>query len=321
MSSHNVTAGTPTAFTKLPPQDVLPVSSGPVSQHRRPNDAGVGVQRRVEPRRLQADAPNILIVLIDDAGPGLPSTFGGELLHRPSTESPRKALPTTDSTPRRCAPPLERLSDGTEPPSCRGRTDRGDGERLGRISGVMPKSCATAAEVLRHYGYTTSAWGKWHNTPAEQTTAAGPFDCWPTGYGFDYFYGFLCGEASQYEPNLVRNTTYVAQPRTREEGYHLSEDLADDAIGWLRKHKAFQPDKPFYIFGRRCDPWSAPHHEGVGRQYKASSTMAGTRIVSACSRGRNTRDGFLRRPSSRRAIRGCRRGTAFQRMRSHSSGA
>ena len=62
---------------------------------------------------------------------------------------------------------------------------------------VMPKSCATAAEVLRHYGYTTSAWGKWHNTPAEQTTAAGPFDCWPTGYGFDYFYGFLCGEASR----------------------------------------------------------------------------------------------------------------------------
>ena len=126
-------------------------------------------------------------------------------------------------------------------------------------SGVMPKSCATAAEVLRHYGYTTSAWGKWHNTPAEQTTAAGPFDCWPTGYGFDYFYGFLCGEASQYEPNLVRNTTYVAPPRTHEEGYHLSEDLADDAIGWLRKHQAFQPDKPFYMY------WASgaihgPHH-------------------------------------------------------------
>ena len=62
------------------------------------------------------------------------------------------------------------------------------------------------AEVLKDYGYSTAAWGKWHNTPAEQTTAAGPFDYWPTGYGFEYFYGFLAGEASQYEPNLVRNT-------------------------------------------------------------------------------------------------------------------
>ena len=79
-------------------------------------------------------------------------------------------------------------------------------------SGVIPKSAATAAEVLRHYGYTTGAWGKWHNTPAEQITAVGPFDCWPTGYGFDYFYGFLSGEASQYEPNLVRNTTQSLRP-------------------------------------------------------------------------------------------------------------
>ena len=97
-------------------------------------------------------------------------------------------------------------------------------------SGIMPKSSATVAEVLRHYGYKTGAWGKWHNTPAEQTTAAGPFDYWPTGYGFEYFYGFLAGEASQYEPNLVRNTTIVHPSKTPEQGYHLSADLADDAI-------------------------------------------------------------------------------------------
>ena len=126
-------------------------------------------------------------------------------------------------------------------------------------SGVIPKSSATVAEVLRNYGYKTAAFGKWHNTPAEQTTASGPFDYWPAGYGFEYFYGFLAGEASQYEPNLVRNTTIVPPPRTPEQGYHLTEDLADDAIGWLRKHKAFEPDKPFFMY------WAsgaihAPHH-------------------------------------------------------------
>ena len=106
------------------------------------------------------------------------------------------------------------------------------------------------AEVLKDYGYATSAFGKWHNTPAEETTAAGPFDHWPAGYGFEYFYGFLAGEASQYEPCLVRNTTYVQHPRTSggHDYYHLSEDLADDAINYLHRHKAFEPDKPFFMY-------------------------------------------------------------------------
>ena len=76
-------------------------------------------------------------------------------------------------------------------------------------SGHIPKSSALTAEMLKDYGYSTAAWGKWHNTPAEETTAAGPFENWPTGLGFEYFYGFLAGEASHYEPNLVRNTTVV----------------------------------------------------------------------------------------------------------------
>ena len=126
-------------------------------------------------------------------------------------------------------------------------------------SGRIPKSSALAADVLKDYGYSTAAWGKWHNTPAEETTVAGPFHNWPTGLGFEYFYGFLAGEASQYEPNLVRNTTVVLPPKSPEEGYHLSEDLADDAIKWLDTHKALQADKPFYMY------WASgaihgPHH-------------------------------------------------------------
>jgi arylsulfatase A-like enzyme len=98
-------------------------------------------------------------------------------------------------------------------------------------SGLIPRSSALQAEVLKDYGYATAAFGKWHNTPAVGTTIAGPFENWPTGLGFEYFYGFRGGEASQYEPNLVRNTTSVLPPKTPEEGYHLTEDLADDAIG------------------------------------------------------------------------------------------
>ena len=126
-------------------------------------------------------------------------------------------------------------------------------------AGEVPKSSALGAEVLRQYGYSTAGFGKWHNTPAIETTAAGPFDNWPTGIGFEYFYGFLAGEASQYEPNLVRNTEIVLPPRTPEEGYHLSEDLADDAIDWLQKHKAFQPDKPFFLY-RATGCLHGPHH-------------------------------------------------------------
>lgn len=215
---------------------------------------------RAQHRRLPDDAPNILVVLIDDAGPGLPSAFGGEV----STPTLDRLLDEGISynrfhTTAMCSPTRASLLTGRN----HHRVGNGQIAELANdwdgYSGHIPKSSATGAEVLRHYGYTTAAFGKWHNTPAEETTAAGPFDNWPTGVGFDYFYGFLAGEASQYEPNLVRNTTVVLPPKSPEEGYHLSEDLADDAIGWLRRHKALDPSRPFFMY------WASgclhgPHH-------------------------------------------------------------
>lgn len=211
-------------------------------------------------RRLAEDVPNILIVLIDDAGPALPTTFGGEI-NTPTLDRIHKAGISYNRfhTTAMCSPTRASLLTGRN----HHRVGNGQIAELANdwdgYSGTMPKSSATVAEVLRNYGYATSAFGKWHNTPAEQTTAAGPFDYWPTGYGFEYFYGFLAGEASQYEPNLVRNTTIVHPPKTPEQGYHLSEDLADDAIHWLRNHKAFQANKPFFMY------WASgaihgPHH-------------------------------------------------------------
>jgi arylsulfatase len=217
-------------------------------------------KRRVEPRRLPADSPNILIVLIDDAGPGLPSTLGGEV-HTPTMDRVATggiALNRFHTTAM-CSPTRASILTGRN----HHRVGNGQIAELANdwdgYSGQIPRSSALVAEVLKDYGYSTGAWGKWHNTPAQETTVAGPFENWPTGLGFEYFYGFLAGEASQYEPNLVRNTTFVPPPKSPEEGYHLSEDLAEDAIGWLQTHRALQPDKPFFMY------WASgalhgPHH-------------------------------------------------------------
>ena len=201
------------------------------------------------PKHLPADAPNILIVLIDDAGPGLASTFGGEVTTKTMDKIAAGGITYNRfHTTAMCSPTRASLLTGRN----HHRVGNGQIAELANdwdgYSGRIPRSSALAAEVLKDYGYCTAAFGKWHNTPADETTAAGPFENWPTGIGFEYFYGFLAGEASQYEPHLVRNTTVVEPPKTPEEGYHLSEDLADDAIRWLREHKAFRPDKPFYMY-------------------------------------------------------------------------
>ena len=216
--------------------------------------------QRAVPQRLPEDAPNILIVLIDDAGPGLPTPLGGEV-HTPTLQRVMNSGVAYNRfhTTAMCSPTRASLLTGRNHHHVSAGQIAEFANDWDGYAGIQPKSSAMIPEVLKDYGYSTAAFGKWHNTPADQTTAAGPFDYWPTGYGFEYFYGFLAGEASQWEPSLVRNTTLVEPPKTPDEGYHLSEDLADDAIDWLRKHKAFQPEKPFFMY------WATgavhgPHH-------------------------------------------------------------
>jgi arylsulfatase A-like enzyme len=245
---------------KVAKQDYLPFPPTPSASIAGRTMQESVYKRRVEPRRLPADTPNILIILIDDAGPGLPSTFGGEVYTATMDRVVGDGIAYNRfHTTAMCSPTRASLLTGRN----HHRVGSGQIAELANdwdgYSGHIPKSSSLAADVLKDYGYCTAAWGKWHNTPAEETTAAGPFENWPTGLGFEYFYGFLAGEASQYEPNLVRNTTVVLPPKTPEQGYHLSEDLADDAIHWLQNHKAFQSEKPFYMY------WASgaihgPHH-------------------------------------------------------------
>ncbi|ULE31812.1 arylsulfatase [Mycobacterium sp. IDR2000157661] len=245
---------------KLPGGETLPFAPVPSASVAGRTLQESTYAQRVVPRRLGDGAPNVVIVLIDDAGPGLPTTFGGEVRTDTMDRICSEGLSYNRfHTTAMCSPTRASLLTG------RNHHEIGNGQiaELANdwdgYAGKIPRSSATMAEVLKQYGYATSAFGKWHNTPAEETTAAGPFENWPTGLGFEYFYGFLAGEASQYEPHLVRNTTVVAPPKTPEEGYHMSEDLADDAIGWLRRHKAFNTDRPFFMY------WASgclhgPHH-------------------------------------------------------------
>lgn len=214
--------------------------------------------RRTEPRRLPADAPNILVILLDDVGFGLPDAFGGEI-HTPTlTRLAGEGVSyNAFHTTAICSPTRAALLTGRNHQRVGSGTIAERAVDWDGYVGVIPKSSATVAEVLRQYGYSTAAFGKWHNTPATETTAMGPFDRWPTGYGFEHFYGFMAGETSQWEPRLFRDTSPIEPPH--DPAYHLSADLADQAISWLRQHRAFAPDKPFFLYWA---PGAAhgPHH-------------------------------------------------------------
>ena len=228
-------------------QEILPFPPTPSASTAGLTMKDSVYKKRVEAKHLADGAPNILIILIDDVGPGSPSTYGGEV----NTPTLSRVAQMGISFSRfhstaMCSPTRASLLTG------RNHTFVGNGQisaianDFDGFSGIVPKSSATVAEVLKDYGYNTAAFGKWHNTPEDQITSKGPFDYWPTGYGFEYFYGFLAGEASQYEPTLTRNTTAVTEEKPK--GYHLTDDIARDAIVWLREQKAYAPDKPFFIY-------------------------------------------------------------------------
>lgn len=237
---------------------VLPFPARPVESITKPRLQDSKMKWPAEPQRLPKDAPNILIVLIDDVGFGVSETFGGEV-HTPTLSklAGQGLRYNCFHTTAICSPTRAALLTG------RNHTRVGSGTIAERAvafdgyTGVIPKTAATMAEVLKHYGYHTAAFGKWHNTPATETTALGPKDRWPNGYGFEHFYGFLAGETSQWEPRLVENYDAIEPPR--KDNYHLTEDMVEQALAWLDRRQSFAPDKPFLMY------WApgavhGPHH-------------------------------------------------------------
>ncbi|UJR83851.1 arylsulfatase [Sandaracinus amylolyticus] len=199
--------------------------------------------------RAPEGAPNVLLVLLDDVGFGWPSVTGG-LVRMPTAErlAQRGLLYNQLHTTALCSPTRAALLTGRNHHSVATGVIQEMATGYPGYCGIIPKSCATIADLLKHAGYACGWFGKNHNVPDNHTSPAGPFESWPTHQGFDYFYGFIGGETDQFRPSLVRNTTPVEPPRRPEEGYQLTRDLADECVGWIRQQKAIAPDRPFFAY-------------------------------------------------------------------------
>ena len=241
-------------------------------------------------------APNVLLIMTDDQGYGVPGTFGGVI---PTPALDRVAAAglryTEFHSTALCSPTRAALITG------RNHHEVGYGV-IGELSTGYPgydliigPDSATIGRIFRDNGYATSWFGKDHNIPPYQYSAAGPFTQWPVGLGFQYFYGFLGGETDQWTPYLYRNTTAV-EPWVGKPGYNLTTDLADDAIHHMRELNASAPDTPFFLYyvpGGSHSPhqptqeWIDKFHGKFDMGWKScASRFSPTRRSSASSRPR-----------------------------------
>ena len=215
----------------------------------------------IEPLRPPDGAPNVLIVLIDDVGFGASSAFGGPA-ETPTFEAvASEGLKYTRfHTTALCSPTRQALMTGRNHHSVGMGGITEIATSAPGYSSMRSNTKAPVAETLKLNGYSTSMFGKCHEVPVWETSPMGPFERWPAGGGgFEYFYGFIGGEDNQWNPALYEGLTPVEPPKTPEEGYHLTEDLADHAISWVRQQKALMPDKPFFMYFAP-GATHAPHH-------------------------------------------------------------
>ncbi len=192
--------------------------------------------------------PNILIIMLDDAGFAHSETFGGEI-HTPTMTRIANAGISYNAFHTTA------VSSATRASLLTGRNHHrvGNGsvaeiaiESNAGYTGIIPTSAATISQMLKLKGYTSAAFGKWHNTPVRETGPRGPFTHWPTSYGFDHFYGFMGGESDQYRPRLFNDTKAIEPPR--DPRYHLTEDLTKQTINWIQQQHAAAPKKPFFVY-------------------------------------------------------------------------
>ena len=249
--------GSPSATTtisgkQLPPPD--PKFGGVIKE--KATESKAWWPPRVVPPK---GAPNVLVIMTDDCGFGAPGTFGGVVPTPALDRIAQNGLRYTQfHSCALCSPTRAALITG------RNHHVVGYGVVGEAATGfpgydsVIKKDCGTIGEILKQNGYATSWFGKNHNTPFYQASQAGPFDQWPIGMGFDYFYGFVGGDTSQWQPNLFRNTTAI-YPFQGNPGWNLTTAMADDAIAYMKQLSEIAPDKPFFVYYVPGGTHS-PHH-------------------------------------------------------------
>ena len=275
----------------------------PIAEPKRPSYSELDARKVKAPARFDlkapAGAPNVVIVLIDDLGFGVPSTFGGPV-----------AMPTMDAiaqgglrynnfhTTALCSPTRAALKSGRNHHTVNMGFITEMGTSFPGATGQVPDSAAPLAETLRLNGYSTGAFGKWHETASWEISVSGPFDRWPTRQGFDKFYGFLGGETNQWAPFLYDGVTQVELPT--DPNYHFMTDMTEKARAWIKYQKALTPGKPSFVYfapgathaphhvpkewiakwkGKFDQGWDKLREETLARQIKLGVVPPGTKLA------------------------------------------
>ena len=275
----------------------------PIAEPDYPHSTVLDARKATPPPRFQvkapAHAPNVVVVLIDDIGFGHSSAFGGPI-----------QMPTVDRlannglrynrfhTTALCSPTRTALLTGRNHHSNNAGAIMEIATAFPGNTAIRPNSIAPLAEMLRLNGYSTAAFGKYHETPPWEVSTSGPTDRWPTRSGFDKFYGFIGGETNQWSPYIFDGVTHVETPR--DPNYHFTTDMTNQAIAWVRSQQALTPDKPFFVYfatgathaphhvpkewiakykGRFDKGWDKVRDDTLARQIKLGVVPAGTKLA------------------------------------------
>jgi arylsulfatase len=234
----------------------------PIPEPKQPTYSELDARKVQPPPRFEVKAPvgapNVVIVLIDDVGFGGPSTFGGPIQTPTLDKLAQSGLRYNNfHTTALCSPTRNALKTGRNHHTTNTGSIMETATAFPGNTGQIPNSVAPLAEMLRLNGYSTGAFGKWHETAAWETSLSGPFDRWPTHQGFDKFYGFIGGETDQWYPLVYDGVTKVDPPKTK--GYHFTVDMTNQAINWVKAQQSMTPDKPFFVY-YATGAVHAPHH-------------------------------------------------------------
>lgn len=238
-------------------REVLPILPPPAPKYKELDARNTTPPERFEVKPPK-DAPNVVVILIDDLGLGATSAFGGPI-NTPTMETLAQGglRYNNFNTTSLCSPTRMAIKTGRNHHTCNTGSIMETSTAYPGNTGALTPDVAPIAETLRLNGYSTAAFGKWHETAAWETSISGPFDRWPTRQGFDKFYGFIGGETDQYAPLIFDGTKKVNPPKS--DNYHFTTDMTNQAINWMKAQQSLTPDKPFFVYFS-TGAVHAPHH-------------------------------------------------------------